>query len=65
MVGPKKQDFAMWQWRSMGPLKSEDNDLIWNEQGFPPEIQRAGLTTVDFTEEESLYVCISNTYVFK
>ena len=49
----------------MGPLKSEDNDLIWKEQGLPPEIQRAGLTKVDFTEEESLYVCISNTYVFK
>ena len=24
----------------------EGNDLIWNEQGFPPQIQRAGLTTV-------------------
>ena len=22
----------------------EGNDLIWNEQGFPPQIQRAGLT---------------------
>ena len=24
----------------------EGNDLIWNAQGFPPQIQRAGLTTV-------------------
>ena len=24
----------------------EGNDLIWNEQGFPLQIQRVGLTTV-------------------
>ena len=28
------------------PLYLEDNDIKWNEQGFPPQIQRAGLTTV-------------------
>ena len=28
------------------PLYSEGNDIKWNEQGFPPQIQRAGLTTV-------------------
>ena len=27
------------------PLYSEGNDLIWNGQGFPPQIQRAAKDT--------------------
>ena len=28
-------------------LYSGGNDIKWNGQGFPPQIQKAGLTTVD------------------
>ena len=33
---------------------SEGNDIEWNEQGFPPQIQRAALTTVYAVAKTSL-----------
>ena len=36
---------------------SEDNDIKWNEQGFPPQIQRAGLTTVWIVRAKFWILC--------
>ena len=36
-------------------LYSEGNDNIWNEQGFPPQIQRADLTTEYFKSAYEYY----------
>ena len=38
------------------PFDFEGNDMKWNKQGFPPQIQRAGLTKV--------YLLHLHTYVF-
>ena len=39
----------------------EGNDLIWNKQGFPPQIQRAGLTTVHVFPYEILDLSTKNS----
>ena len=33
-------------------FNSEGNDIEWNEQGFPPQIQRAALTTVYYRKKD-------------